>query len=100
MTEQAPGAEQPFAAFRSPEELQADIAELRAEVGATVAELSRRVDAAARFRARRDDLLARARQIAARLPAMRIPLGRAPTLVACAVVVAIWWIRRRDRRRG
>src|SRR5690606_3836162 len=89
----------------SPDQLRAQLAELRADLGETVEELVQRLDVPARARARKDEIVATARQRVAQLrtTATRETVHEQParlgTVVGVlAVVLLVWLVRRRRRR--
>jgi ElaB/YqjD/DUF883 family membrane-anchored ribosome-binding protein len=93
---------------RSPEELRADLSELREELGDTVEELSNRVDVPARVKARKDETVARVKDtaqqaravVAERAPAVQEAVRRSPVPVAAgaAGAVLLGWLLLRGRR--
>jgi ElaB/YqjD/DUF883 family membrane-anchored ribosome-binding protein len=77
----------------SPDELRAEIDDVRAELGATVEELSRRMDVPARVRASGNATVERVREGAERAPAAVAAVG------AVVVLVVGVLLRRRAGRR-
>jgi len=89
----------------SPDQLRAQLAELRADLGETVEELVQRLDVPARARARKDEIVATARQRVAQLrtTATRETVHEQPARLGTvagvlAVVLLVWLVRRRRRR--
>ena len=72
---------------RSPEELRADLGELRTELGETVEELVQRADVPARAKARRDEIVDRVRTQAA--DARTVVAAKAPFLQDPKVLAGI-----------
>jgi hypothetical protein len=91
---------------KGPDELRAQIARTREELGDTVAELAGKADVKGRARARAEDLRDRAGAVSVQLRSTAVRVGerqRVPLVVAgvgagAVVAGAVWWGRRGSLR--
>lgn len=91
----------------SPDQLRAQLAQLRTDLGNTVEELTHRLDVPARARARKDEIITRVRDRAEQLrtltrkgaPAAQETVRRQPVLVGLAAAALLLLLLRRARRR-